>query len=390
MADVLLVAGARADMSFNKLTVIKHLRSPDDPSHVEMFLDEARLAARLNHPNIVHTYEVGETDGKYFIAMEYLEGQSLQALLARLSARSEGLSEPLVAYIASQALKGLHHAHELRDFDGTPLGIVHRDVSPQNLYLTYGGEVKVLDFGIAKARLNSAHTETGVLKGKVRYMSPEQIQGNSVDRRADLFAFGVVLWELLARRPLFHGAAATVLSRIVNEDVGSVRDLRPEVSPQLDLIAMKALRRTPADRYLTADEMSVALEDFLQARGERGPEKELARVMNDLFAQTRDGVRGRLKTFLEKVPAGEDSSPGIGRARDLPTLVEGSGSHTPPATSGSALVARRGLPAGAGWSWPLRCRGRGSSPWRGWGGTSRARRRLRLPLPLLPRDICPS
>src|SRR4051812_41040487 len=149
MADVFL-AVARGPQGFNKLSVVKRLRNPDDSSHVEMFLDEARLSARLSHPNIVNTYEVGESRGKFYIAMEYLEGQPLHGLLAWLSSRGEGLNETLAAWIAVQALRGLHYAHELADYDGTPLSVVHRDVSPHNLFLTYGGEVKLLDFGIAK------------------------------------------------------------------------------------------------------------------------------------------------------------------------------------------------------------------------------------------------
>ena len=347
MAEVFLSV-APGPMGFNKLAVLKRLKSPDDDGHVKMFLDEARLAARLNHPNIVHTYEVGETDG-YFIAMEYLEGQSLQALLACLAGRREGLSEPLVAYIAAQVLKGLHHAHELCDFDGTPIGIVHRDVSPQNLYLTYGGEVKVLDFGIAKATMNSAHTETGVLKGKVRYMAPEQLGSRGVDRRADVFAFGVVLWELLARRALFQGDAAQVMARLANEDVSSVREVRPEASPQLDFITMKALRRNPDERYATADQMRVALEDFLRETGHLDFDRELGRLMNELFAQTRDDVRGRIKSFLEKLPSGMHRTAGMARARDLPVLIEPSEPQTPPATSSTAAAPKR-LPR---WSWLL-------------------------------------
>jgi serine/threonine protein kinase len=346
MAEVFLSV-APGPMGFNKLAVLKRLKSPDDDAHVKMFLDEARLAARLNHPNIVHTYEVGESEG-YFIAMEYLEGQSLQALLTRLASRREGLSEPLVAYIAAQVLKGLHHAHELCDFDGAPIGIVHRDVSPQNLYLTYGGEVKVLDFGIAKARMNSAQTETGVLKGKVRYMAPEQLGSRGIDRRADVFAFGVVLWELLARRALFQGDAASVMARVVNEDVTSVRAARPEASPELDFITMKALRRDPDERYATADEMRLALEDFLRETGHLDVDRELARLMNELFAQTRDDVRGRIKAFLQKLPS-RGGTHGIGRTRDLPVLVEGSDPQTPPATSGTAVVPKR-VPR---WSWLL-------------------------------------
>ena len=261
MADVFL-AVARGPMGFNKLTVVKRLRNSEEEIHVQMFLDEARLAARLNHPNIVHTYEVGEVGGKFFIAMEYLEGQSLFQLLEVLWDRSQGLSEPMAAFVASAALKGLHHAHELSDFDGTPIGIVHRDISPHNLFITTTGEVKLLDFGIAKARVNTARTETGVLKGKVRYMAPEQVVGKPVDRRLDIFAFGVVLWEMLARRPLFEGDAVTILTRIATEPCPSVRSARPEVSEELDLIVGKALRQEPDDRYPTAEAMREDLERF--------------------------------------------------------------------------------------------------------------------------------
>ncbi len=355
MAEIFLSV-ARGPVGFNKLTVVKRLRNPDDPTHVEMFLDEARLAARLNHPNVVHTYEVGQAGGKYFIAMEYLEGQSLNALLARLrdkgANKADALGDPLVAYVAAQALRGLHHAHDLCDFDGTALGIVHRDVSPHNLYLTYSGEVKLLDFGIAKAAMNASHTETGVLKGKIRYMAPEQIADWNIDRRADLFAFGVVLWELLARRPLFQGDAAAVLGRIVNHDVEPVRSVRPDVSPALDRIAMKALRRDPDERYATADAMRADIDDYLRTVGEQGLEKELAGIMNDVFAKTRDEVRARIRAFLEHMPAddgNEGSSPQIGRTRDLPTLVDASGSHTPPATSGIAPIQTRKH----GWFWLL-------------------------------------
>ena len=222
-------------------------------------------------------------------------------------------------------------------------------MSPQNLYLTYGGEVKVLDFGIAKATMNSAHTETGVLKGKVRYMAPEQLGSAGVDRRADLFAFGVVLWELLARRALFQGDAAQVMARLVNEDVSSVREVRPEASPQLDFITMKALHRDPNDRYATADEMRVALEDFLRETGHLDVDRELARLMNELFAQTRDDVRGRIKTFLEKLPSGVNRATGMARTRDLPVLIEPSEPQTPPATSRTATAPKR-LPR---WSWLL-------------------------------------
>ncbi len=322
MAEVFL-AIARGPMGFNKLTVIKRLRNSEDAAHVQMFLDEARLAARLNHPNIVHTYEVGQAGASFFIAMEYLEGQTVRQIAAALASRGQWLSDPLVAYIAAHALKGLHHAHELCDFDGKPLGVVHRDVSPQNLFVTYTGEVKLLDFGIAKARGNATETETGVLKGKVRYMAPEQVNGRSIDRRLDVFAFGVVMWELLARRPMFEGEPVTILKRIGAEDAPSVRSVRPDVSPELDTIVLGALRREPGDRYATADAMRGDLEHFLRGHDAAALEKELIRLMNDLFADTRDDVHQRIRSFLARVSAEEvpPSGTGLSTSSELPLLL---------------------------------------------------------------------
>src|SRR5437762_1830430 len=204
MADVYL-AVARGLAGFNKLVVVKKMRNPEDPERLQMFLDEARLSARLSHPNIVHTYEVGETDGRFFLVMEYLEGQPLNVVMSSLAQRGTGLTQPQAAFVVAQVLRGLHYAHDLTDYDGAPLGVVHRDVSPQNIFVTYGGEVKLLDFGIAKAKMNATQTETGVIKGKIRYMAPEQAGEKNVDRRVDLFAIGIIFWELLARRRLFEG-----------------------------------------------------------------------------------------------------------------------------------------------------------------------------------------
>jgi serine/threonine-protein kinase len=325
MADVFL-AIARGPMGFNKLAVVKRLKHSEDASHVRMFLDEARLTARLNHPNIVHTYEVGEVHGKFFIAMEYLEGQSLRQLTRALAEKHEGLSDPMIAFVASHVLKGLHHAHELCDFDGTPLGVVHRDVSPQNLFVTYTGEVKLLDFGIAKAAVNSTHTDTGVLKGKVRYMAPEQVAGVAVDRRLDVFSFGVVMWELLARRLLYQGETASILNRIMSHEVPTVRSARPEASPELEAIVMKAVRLEPGDRYATADAMRVELEHFLRGHDLGTLERELVQEMNKLFAKTRDEVRARVKSFLARaVAAGEETAPSatLMSSGELPLLLQG-------------------------------------------------------------------
>src|SRR5215468_3006277 len=189
MADVYL-AVVQGPAGFNKLVVIKKTRSEltRDPEFIAMFLDEARLAARLNHPNVVQTHEVGQEGDRYFIAMEYLDGQPLNRIRARAGS-SFGVN--LQVRVLADVLAGLHHAHELCDFDGTPLGVVHRDATPQNVFVTYDGLIKVVDFGIAKAVDSSAETRTGVVKGKVTYMAPEQAKGDRVDRRADIFAVGV-------------------------------------------------------------------------------------------------------------------------------------------------------------------------------------------------------
>jgi serine/threonine protein kinase len=345
MADVFLTI-ARGPMGFNKLAVVKRLKQSEEVSHVAMFLDEARLAARLNHPNIVHTYEVGEVDGKFFIAMEYLEGQSVRQITRALADKGQWLSDAMVAFIASHVLKGLHHAHELCDFDGTPLGVVHRDVSPQNLFVTYTGEIKLLDFGIAKAAVNSTHTDTGVLKGKVRYMSPEQVGGQHVDRRLDVFSFGVVMWELLARRALYHGEPVTILTRIMNQPVPPVRTVRPDASPELEAIAMKAVAMRPDDRYPTADAMRIELEHFLRGHDPGTLERELTQLMNELFAETRDQVRARVKSFLAAASVEvTTTSATLLASGELPVLLHGplsttpSGSNKAPSTppTGSAL-----------------------------------------------------
>jgi serine/threonine protein kinase len=319
MAEVYL-AVARGPVGLNKLAVLKRVKHTDDPAIVQMFLDEARLAARLNHPNIVHTYEVGEVSEKFFIAMEYLEGQSLHAVLAR---RPE-LTDGLVAYVMAQALRGLHHAHELRDFDASHIGVVHRDVSPHNIHVTYGGEVKLLDFGIAKTTLNSTHTETGILKGKIRYMAPEQFGEPDVDRRADLFACGVVLWEMLTRRQLFQGEFSRVMNRIVNEDAPSVRSIRPDVAPELEAIAAKALRRNRDERYATADAMRLDLEQFLRGRGDGSYDKEVAAVIGEAFTADRDDVRAKIKAFVDGMAATDGthnpSAAGTPSGADLPVL----------------------------------------------------------------------
>jgi eukaryotic-like serine/threonine-protein kinase len=348
MADVFL-AVARGPVGFNKLAVVKRLRNPDDASRVEMFLDEARLSARLSHPNIVNTYEVGEAKGQYFLAMEYLDGQSVQAVLTNRFSKGTPLDPTIAAFIAMQTLKGLHYAHELTDYDGSSLHVVHRDVSPQNVFITYQGEVKLLDFGIAKAALNATHTETGVLKGKIRYMAPEQIEEKNVDRRADVFALGIVLWEMLVGRALYRGDVSSILQRIAKEEPPLVRTLREEISPELEAIVAKALQRDLTKRYATADAMRADLEQALRGKQD-GADASLARLLNETFAETRDAVRSRIKTFLAEAPVITDSGPNLIRAAELPSLFGDSGGGSGGSGSGGSGVSGSGSSRATGGS----------------------------------------
>jgi serine/threonine-protein kinase len=337
MADVYL-AIARGTHGVQKLAVVKRLRDAGTADRVGMFLDEARLAARLNHPNIVHTYEVGAEHGDYFIAMEYLEGQPLSAVLQALQARAQTLPDASAATIAALALRGLHYAHEFADFDGSPLGIVHRDVSPHNLFLTYGGEVKLLDFGIAKSVVESSRTETGILKGKLGYMSPEQVSLGKVDRRADVFALGAMLWEMLVGQRLFRGDPITILKRISTGEIPAPSVLRPDIPVEIESIVMKALERDPAARFQTAEEMRMALERFLRVASHEASDKLLQGLMNDLFAAVRDESRVRIRAYVE----------GWARVGGVEQEAERSSARPPPLSEGSLSRTteseRRGLP----------------------------------------------
>ncbi|MFO0588346.1 MAG: serine/threonine-protein kinase [Polyangiaceae bacterium] len=296
MAQVFL-ALARGPAGFNKLTVIKQIREQlvDDPEFLGMFLDEARLAARLNHPNVVQTNEVGNDGRRYFIAMEYLEGQPLNRIIQRLG-RDNGI--PLGAHlrVLCEVLAGLHHAHELSDFDGTALEVVHRDVTPHNIFVTYAGQVKIVDFGIAKALSQSTETKAGVLKGKVAYMAPEQARGENVDRRADLFSVGVLLWEALVGARMFKGLTdVVIIQKIVNGQLPSPRSVNPKVDETLDAVCMKALAHNREDRYETAAELQSAIEQALEGIDDRSTVRDLGKLIQERF----DAERQRIKSMVE-------------------------------------------------------------------------------------------
>lgn len=287
MAEVFLAVHKGIE-SYIKVVVIKRVlpHLSNNPEFVRMFVDEARLVARIEHPNIVRTYEFGEVNGQYFTAMEYLPGEDLFKALNNLSMSRQLMPLHIATGIGVQVCNGLHFAHQFTDTAGKPLNLVHRDINPANIIITYGGEVKIIDFGVAKTNAN-VQTINGVIKGKVAYMPPEQVLGREVDQRADIFSAGVVLWEILTGRPLFlRSNEAATLYAIMNAPISPPSKLRADVPPELDRIVLRALARSPGDRYASAEDMAGALDDVL-TRMPRFDARVVAGKLEELFGSTR-------------------------------------------------------------------------------------------------------
>lgn len=293
---------------FRKLLVVKELRQDlvwKDTS-VSMFLDEARLAARLDHPNVVQTFEAGEDDGRYFIAMEYLDGQPLSALWERARAHTE-LTLPLQLYVLCEVLSGLHYAHELRDYDGSSLHVVHRDMSPQNVFITFHGQVKVVDFGVAKARNASTFTTPGVFKGKLAYAAPEQALGRPVDARADVFAVGVMLWEAIAgRRYTEQNPTPEAFQARLSGREPHIQEVVPEVDSELARICDRALALEPTERYKSAAALREALQQYLHGLGGRVDSAQLSSLMAEVFQKERVAMH----RIVERAMRQEDTNSG--------------------------------------------------------------------------------
>lgn len=287
MAEVFLAVWSVAP-DVVRPVVVKRLYDhfSEDRNAVQMFIDEARLVCQLDHEHIVKTYEIGLIDGHLCIVMEYLEGQTLQQLIRRCLERSSGIPVQLAAYVGQAVLLGLRFAHEATDARGDASEIVHRDISPHNIFITNAGAVKILDFGIAKARTHEARTSTGVVKGKFAYIAPEQAAGLPVDGRADLFSLGVVLWEMLAGKRLFKadGDAAT-LNATLHREVPFLTNIRADVPLDLAVVVSRALQRDPAKRYPDAATMLGELEKYLR-RIKPNPDKHaLSELMHRHFAE---------------------------------------------------------------------------------------------------------
>jgi serine/threonine-protein kinase len=289
MASVHL-ARVEGNPGFEKLVALKriHPHLANEREYIEMFLDEARIASRITHSNVCSVFDFGEVDGEYFIAMEYLVGEPLSRVHRRVLANIDQRGSPLLparmARIIAQACEGLHAAHELTDGDGESLHVVHRDVSADNLFVTYDGATQVVDFGIAHARQRVHSSDAGQIKGRFPYMAPEQMTSAVVDRRVDVWALGAVLWELLTLRKLFlKDTDVNTMYAVLSSEIRAPSDFRAEVSEELDEIVLKALRRSPDERWQSAREMGKALRRYLAKQEELIGPAEIADWMRELF-----------------------------------------------------------------------------------------------------------
>jgi serine/threonine-protein kinase len=315
MAEIFL-ARTKGIQGFEKYLVIKRIlgHRTQDPEFVRMFLDEARVAATLDHPNIVQIYDVGHVDNEYFIAMEYLRGHNLIEIV-RAGAKL-GYAKPPLEHVVSmltQSCAGLHYAHEKRDFEGRSLEIVHRDVTPQNIVVSFDGSVKVVDFGIAKAATREVETLAGTLKGKIGYMSPEQCRGANVDRRSDIFAVGIILFELTTGKRLYHERSDfDTLKKIIEGPVPSPRDLLPFYPAFLNAIVVRCLQKNPDDRYQTARDLHADLDAFARdnqlVTGTVPLSQYMERIYADELATHKSADAAAMATAAQVTMTGSSSS----------------------------------------------------------------------------------
>jgi serine/threonine-protein kinase len=305
---------------FEKLLVVKRIlpHLADDARFRSMLIAEARLASRMTHANICQVYELGETDGQLYIAMEYLEGLGLLPLLRKASRDNVELDFGFIGGVVQQCTEALHYAHELRDLEGELLGIVHRDVNPGNMFITEAGVAKLLDFGIAKVKNASAHTQTGAVKGKYAYMAPEQLRGSAtIDRRADVFAVGVVLYEMLALRRLFQRKTDYLTFRAVMEQpIPDVRRYRPDAPREISDVLARALDRDPDRRPATARQLGTSIVEALARVQRPWSQAEISDFLRVRFADEIDRRRAEIAKAVQasSVSAGRASVSALGTA----------------------------------------------------------------------------
>ena len=275
------------DEGFEKLiaikTILPHLS--EETNLVNSFIDEAKLAAFLQHPNIVQIYDFGSVNSTYYIAMEYLYGKDLKLVTERYKEKELPLSIENALYIAAQVCAGLDYAHKLKDFRGRPLNIIHRDIGPHNIFVSYDGQVKIIDFGIAKAAIQNTKTQDGSIKGKMAYMSPEQAMGESIDHRSDIFAMGILIYEMVTHKRMFEGDAFRVFAKVREADYTPAEIVNEALPRELCRIIDKALTKDREQRYQSAEELLADLEKCMRGLSISPSYRNLSQYMKDLFGK---------------------------------------------------------------------------------------------------------
>lgn len=292
MAEVFLGTATSVE-GFKKKVAIKRVlpHLAQNKQFIKMFLDEARLGARLNHANIVTVFDIGAAESTYFIVMEYVDGANLKTILETLRKNGQQLTPKEALFIIMECCRGLSYAHELADDDDVPLNLVHRDISPPNILITKRGEIKVTDFGLAKATTQLEKTDPGVVKGKFSYLSPEAASAKQVDAKADIFALGIILWEMLAGKRLFTGESDYQTVKLVQRaEIPSLQALNPEVDAELEQIVRKALARNPEERYPTARELGDSIAGYLFSRQLKVTSYDIANLVSSIVEQQTQGI----------------------------------------------------------------------------------------------------
>lgn len=323
MGEIFL-AKQRGPSGFEKLLVIKRILSHhlDKKDYLDMFFSEAKLVARLNHHNIIQIHEMGEIDGDYYIAMEYVRGKSMRDLIDELRAEGKMLPLPHVIDLAIKLCEGLGYAHQARDIRGRPMNIVHRDINPHNVLISYTGDLKVIDFGIAKSEMTSVHTATGTIKGKFVYMSPEQSAADPIDRRSDIFSLGIVLYELCClENPFVRQNVVLSLEAIQRHDVAPPSTKRADAGP-VDDILMRALSKKPEERFQTAIEMRDSLRQLFTDGAVRPVEEDMSTFLHKLFSADIE-EEDRLLAEADRATQPPPAAPSMQSTIDAPPTTDG-------------------------------------------------------------------
>ncbi len=349
MAEV-FKAKAFGEAGFERLVAVKRILPSiaEDNEFIAMFVDEAKLAVQLTHPNIAQIFELGKVGDSYFIALEYVAGKDMRAIFERAKKRSEAIPVPMACFMVMKLCEGLDYAHNKKDSAGRSLELVHRDVSPQNILVSYDGDVKLIDFGIAKAASKSSKTQAGILKGKFGYMSPEQVRGLQVDRRSDVFAVGICLYELLTTERLFVGESDfSTLEKVRNVEITPPTFYNKKIPEELENIVLKALAKHPEDRYRSSMDLHDDLQSFMYTSGNFFARKDLATYMGRFFdeeirkEQTRDD---EFRKFDSRKAAEADVFETA--AAPTPPALPNNRTPPPPSVSGRPNAPPAAAPAG--------------------------------------------